>query len=469
MVPQRLKLPTFALFTLLVVAFIGSTLYKVHDPDLLQLSLGGQWTNEINDGLSLPPPWENEESIYNDQSAQESTGDLNSNDEVLVEDAEPDEAEYHEDTTAYREIFSIDTWDRKFVPIFYKGANVINPNIIPHPTASHLWIIVAQHEQGNENVSTEEELICSAVFHQGTLLCISPSATLPVPPSLHGNCDGQSPELTSRSGPRNTRVFYGPDVPYVLYSSQSQQGCLGVWIQDARQLLDAFKFESFVEPRTFIEATEIHRPGPSKPIEMDFFLFWDSDGQVYVHYDLFPQRVFAKLGADGSVGDDLAPAVANVDQICYAKYMPEATLERESVQQATNSLSITLCKRTDPECIPGDSNTFIMLIFHTNSIHDGHTVFEPYVVLFERTAPFAIQGISERPLWIHGRKFLSSGDQPTGQTQRFYINSMNWKSHTARYHGYMDDVLFLGFGIDGSAPGAMDVVAGDLLQDLAFC
>jgi hypothetical protein len=33
----------------------------------------------------------------------------------------------------------------------------------------------------------------------------------------------------------------------------------------------------------------------------------------------------------------------------------------------------------------------------------------------------------------------------------------------------MDDMLFLGFGIEDSAPGALDVAAGDLLQDLAFC
>jgi hypothetical protein len=468
MVPQRLKLPTFALFTLLFITFIGSTLYKVRSPDLEQLPIGIQWNDESRDDESTLP-FENEGTVSDEQPAQASTGDLSFDDKVLDEHTKHDKDQYSEDVTEYREIFSIDTWDRKFVPIFYKGANVINPNIIPHPTASHLWIIVAQHEQGHENVSTEEDIICSAVFHQGTLLCITPPAALPVPPSLQGNCDGESPELISRSGPRNARVFYGPDVPYVMYSSQSQHGCLGVWIQDARQLLDVFSFQSFVEPQTFIGATEIRRPGPLRPVEMDFFLFWDSDGQAYTHYDLFPQRVFAKLEPDGGVGEDLSPVVAASDQICYAKYMPHLTFEQESIQQATNSLSITLCTRADPECIPGDSNTFIMHIFHTKSVHDGRAIFEPYVVLFERTAPFAVQSISQRPIWIHGRKVLGSTDRPNVRTQRFYVNSMNWKSHTQRYHGYTDDILFLGFGIEDSAPGALDVAAGDLLQDLAFC
>lgn len=51
----------------------------------------------------------------------------------------------------------------------------------------------------------------------------------------------------------------------------------------------------------------------------------------------------------------------------------------------------------------------------------------------------------------------------------WYPPSMSWNSPTQRYHGYMDDVLFLSFGIEDSRPGAIDFLADDLLQDLAFC
>lgn len=51
----------------------------------------------------------------------------------------------------------------------------------------------------------------------------------------------------------------------------------------------------------------------------------------------------------------------------------------------------------------------------------------------------------------------------------FYITSMSWKSHAQKYHGYIDDVIFVAFGVEDTMAGVIDVLAGDLLQDLAFC
>jgi hypothetical protein len=51
----------------------------------------------------------------------------------------------------------------------------------------------------------------------------------------------------------------------------------------------------------------------------------------------------------------------------------------------------------------------------------------------------------------------------------FYITSMSWKGHDQKYHGYIDDVLFLAFGIEDTRAAAIDVKAADLMQDLALC
>ena len=158
--------------------------------------------------------------------------------------------------------------------------------------------------------------------------------------------------------------------------------------------------------------------------------------------------------------------------------MPRPAPEEESLHQATNSLSLTLCRRADPGCMPTDDNTYIIQIFQHKLFHQLHSVYEPYVMLFQQSAPFAVHAISQKPIWIHGRGKLSQKsnsnkfagfDSLPDQTEMFYVTSMSWKTHGQRYHGYVDDVLFLGFGIEDSRTGAIDILASDLLQDLALC
>lgn len=378
----------------------------------------------------------------------------------------------------YREIFSLSTKNRKYFPLKFGDHIVYNPNILPHPTKHDTWIIAGQHEGSCENHVDMEEMVCDAIFWEDVLSCITPPLLLPVDPSIQGTCDGDLAVLNLQYGPRDARVFYGPSAPYILYGSQSIFTCISIWLQDVRMLLDDFRLEQLTLPKIFETTTEVERPTPYKEMEKNFFLFWDSQEQMYAHYDIYPNRVFAQLSANGSIGPDLATVAAFSDKMCMAKYLPPVGPDRESLHQATNSLSITLCKRADTSCVPNDSNTFIMTIFHKKVSKDYHPVYEPYVMLFQRDAPFAIHAISQRPLWISGRAPFTneSGsilwkDQqpPKGHTEMFYMTSMSWKSHVQKYHGHIDDDLFLAFGIEDSKAGAVDLKAGDLLQDLAYC
>jgi hypothetical protein len=381
----------------------------------------------------------------------------------------------------YRELFSLTTKDRKFFPIYFAGDEAYNPNIIPHPTKSDMWIVVAQHEQSREQIEVSGELVCVAGFLDDVLVCSEAPTILPIAPSIQGQCPGDLAYMNFRSGPRDARMGYGPDGPVLLYGSQSQYACLGIWIQDVRMLLDAFRLERFAVSKIFTSATEVQRPVPWKGIEKNFFIFWDLQGKAYVHHDLMPERVFAEIDFDGSVKENLAPKSAHEDRACMARYMPTVGPEQESIHQATNSLSITLCRRADPKCKPDETNTFVMHIFHWKSYYNFHGEYEPFVVLFQQTAPFAVHAISQRPLWIHGRNSLTKdtaslqyegrpeSDIPEGHTEMFYVTSMSWKAHDQKYHGYVDDVLFLAFGIEDTRAGAIDIKAGDLLQDLAHC
>ena len=390
----------------------------------------------------------------------------------------PEHSIYSNVGEVHREVFSVSTADKKYFLIEFGGQEAMNPNIIPHPTLNDTWIIVAQQQKSSVKTSVWfAELVCNAVFKNGRLGCVNPPMILPIAATSGDKCDGDLAYFTFNIGPHDARVFYGPRMPYTIYGSNSAYTCFGQWMLDFRMLVD-WGFETFVE-NEFREATELQRPAPYGHVEKNWFVFWDKHEEIYAHYDIAPKRVFAKLEYDGSVGQDLAPLAAASDEICMAKYMPEVALELESIHQATNSLSITLCKRSDSSCEPTDSNTFILTIFQHKSFYAFHSVYEPYAMVFQQTAPFEIYGISQKPIWIHGRGKPGEGKKPDfldvkeseswNQTEMFYITSLSWKTHGQKYHGYSDDVLFISFGIEDSKTAGIDVVAGDLLMDLGLC
>ena len=369
---------------------------------------------------------------------------------------------------SHHEVFSVSTANRKHFTIKFGEQKAINPNIIPHPTLPETWIIVAQkHKSTDKNSLWHVELVCNAVFDHDVLSCLETPTILPIAGTSSDKCEGEFEFFSMNIGPHDARVFYGPKSPYTIYGSQSAFTCFGQWIQDLRMLYD-WGFEMFKEEE-FRIGTELQRPQSYGAVEKNWFVFWDGNGQMFVHHDVAPKRVFAKLGYDGSVGPDLAPLAALNDDKCLERYMPTLPPELESIHQATNSLLISLCKRSDPSCEQNDSNTFIFHIFQHKKYYGFHSTYEPYAMLFKQTEPFEIYAISEKPIWIHGR----SGNPPNGPeanwTEMFYITSMSWKKQGQKYHGYLADVLFIAFGIEDRETGAIDVLVEDVLKNLGLC
>lgn len=382
--------------------------------------------------------------------------------------------------TSHTLVHSVSTWDGKFFRIDMGGELAMNPNIIPHPILDDAWILVAQLRQETQYFA---ELVCTANFHQDVLKCIDDPSKLPIAPTFGDKCTGDLAYIALNQGPHDARVFYGPRKPYTIYGSNSIHTCFGQWAHDFRSLVQ-WGFESDESPDDFASATELQRPPPWSAIEKNWFLFWDLDGQMYVHYDLVPNRVFASVHNSGAVGPNLGSFARNDDEECMAKFMPNVGPEHESIHQATNSLSITVCTRDDESCTPDISNTFIFTIYQHKAYYNFHAVYEPYILLFEQVPPFKIHAISTKPFWIHGRNVRASqaplADQPedtdpflTNVThtveQMLYVTSMSWKNKGQRYHGYIDDVLFIAFGVEDEETAAIDVVVGDLMQNLGFC
>lgn len=392
----------------------------------------------------------------------------------------------------HTEVFSVSTRDRKFFRIKFKSQDAIHPNVIPHPRADNLWLIVAQR-RGDENAGLQEpsvELICDAMFIDDALTCIGEDGRgfgepthLPVAPTMGdtSKCTGDRAFFNSNIGPRNAKAFYGPSNPYILYGSNSKATCFGQWIQDLRGLVVGWgkaagsQSSSFLssalattiskEPFTSKDGTELQKPPPYGEVEMNWFLFWDISEQPYIHYSLTPERSFAQLHEDGSVGESLASKVAKQDQQCLKQYLPALlNPQMETLFQATNSLAITLCRRSDTSCTPDEDNTFLFAIFQHKTSFNTHTTYHPYAVVFKQRAPFELWGVGSRPIWISGRRTF-----PNGDTEGLSPTSISWKGKDQRYRGYVDDILFLTFSIDGLKSGGIDVLAGELLANLGLC
>ncbi|KAF4972310.1 hypothetical protein FSARC_1089 [Fusarium sarcochroum] len=372
-----------------------------------------------------------------------------------------------EDVSAtHHEVFSVSTKNKQFFEVDFGDYAALNPNFIPHPTLDNTWVVVAQWLQDGGNHLWFAELVCDATFQDDVLKCLHSPTTLPVTATIGGDkCEGDMSYFEWNMGPHDARVFYGPEKPYTTYGSNSIHTCFGQFVQDLRTLT-SWKGD-MGNLSEFRIGTELQRPLslPWNAVEKNWFLFWDINDNMYTHYDITPNRKFAQINPDGSAGDDLAPFSAVNDEQCLAKYLPKLATNLESIHQATNSLKITMCRRDEPSCVPDESNTFIMVIFQHKSYFNYHSVYEPYVMMFKQQAPFEIHAISRKPIWIHGRKQYP--DKST--SDMFYVTSMSWKSQERKYHGFIDDELFLGFGIEDERTAGINILAADLLKDMGLC
>lgn len=382
----------------------------------------------------------------------------------------------------HHELFSASTASREYFELRFGDQKTMNPNIIPHPTRADTWIMVAQkYKTADEKPQWWfSELVCAAAFSASddggvALACREPPTTLPVAATGAGRCSGALDFFSLNVGPHDARVFYGPEAPYALYGSNSAHTCFGQWLQDFRAL---FPWDREVPPPAapFRVAAELHRPPPwAHPVEKNWFLFWDAAGRAYVHHDLAPRRVFAAVRADGTVGPDLAsstdsPAAAR-DAACLARRLPALAPADESLHQATNSLAVTLCRRADAGCARRPGNTVLLSLFHHKSFHRMQGQYEPYAVVFDDAAPFALRGFSAKPLWLAGRRRRGDDDDPEQRppTDMLFVTSIAWRDPAQTYHGFLDDVLFVAFGVDDERSAAIDVRAEDLLRGIALC
>ncbi|KAM0543460.1 hypothetical protein ACHAPJ_012324 [Fusarium lateritium] len=138
----------------------------------------------------------------------------------------------------------------------------------------------------------------------------------------------------------------------------------------------------------------------------------------------------------------------------------DVMLTDRRVHQSTPMLSLTLCKRG--ECEPAPNNTVIMgmVQMRYDPPQYTNTWYDHRIVVYSPIAPFNMMSVSKK-LTYHGEtnskyiwtgSMVYHGDQPK-----------------QRSHGFLDDEIWLSFGIGDSSPGWLDIKAEELVLDHYFC
>lgn len=251
------------------------------------------------------------------------------------------------------------------------------------------------------------------------------------------------------------------------------------------------------------------------PMEKNWLLFFPASGESYLHYDLSDPhggprgRTFAKLVGNGLTTTNLTdPQEVSCLQALNTNSSDSAT-QGVTWHQATNSLRLILCNRSDWSCTPGRHNTVFFAVVHRKFPNFLRLPlrYERHFIVWAATPPFAMLGISKHPIllanetasgwpesenWADdpvnaekvaqtkaGMRGNATATEPMGGKGLWayftYTVSISYAwgrrddEPETKNVGYLDDEVVLGIGIDDAGQGFARVKAGDLLHCLRAC
>jgi hypothetical protein len=226
---------------------------------------------------------------------------------------------------------------------------------------------------------------------------------------------------------------------------------------------------------------------------MFFFPSSGSNSDAYLHYEISPHsgRSFAKVLGGGLTTENLTDPLEKPCLQDVSADETDLTKQQGSWHQATNSLRLILCNRTDPTCKSTTQNTVFFAIIHRKHPNALKLPlrYERYFIVWSATPPFSMLGISQHPI-------LMANETPSGWTAAEIWDDVPgavaeqrglWAYFTytvsiayawgraerdapeTKNEGYLDDEVLLGIGIDDAGQGYAKVPARELLGCLRAC
>lgn len=142
--------------------------------------------------------------------------------------------------------------------------------------------------------------------------------------------------------------------------------------------------------------------------------------------------------------------------------MHDVMLSDNNVHQSSPMLSLTLCNRG--ECEPDEQNTVMlgMVQRRRDSREAGYLWYDRRIAAYSAAPPYNMVSVS-RKLSYHGEmdgRYIWTGSM---------VYFANKTGEFPRNHGFLDDEIWLSFGIKDSAAGWIDIKARDLITDHYLC
>ncbi|KAM0214239.1 hypothetical protein ACHAQI_003863 [Fusarium lateritium] len=299
----------------------------------------------------------------------------------------------------------------------------------------------------------------------------------------------RQPDMDKYIGPEDMKLFWRKNgTPMLIFTHQvnDENLCEGMYIVDARAAVPELvkqmgKHAKELPPIEFNEPILLRRNPPEgeeedaryqreknwAPVYSPFSA--DDDEMMFM---VEPSQLYRFNSTEEPVMDMEAEHESAVDEPFppdnEAKTwhsgektcMNDVMLTDKRVHQSTPMLSLTLCNRG--ACEPMENNTIIMgmVQMRYDPPQYTNTWYDHRIVVYSPVAPFHMMSISKK-LTYHGEtnskyiwtgSMVYHGDQPK-----------------QRSHGFLDDEIWLSFGIGDSSPGWLDIKAEELVLDHYFC
>lgn len=209
-------------------------------------------------------------------------------------------------------------------------------------------------------------------------------------------------------------------------TSRSRYACFGLWIIDLRSIYPPLAHLLSSSPRilslgpltSYPHLTELTRNPPStrSPIEKNWFLFHPRAGSSFIHYDISTPirgRTFAKLLGGGLTTPNLTDPFEDPCLPPSSSHLNRPSRDDPNLtsslhggpgkwHQATPSLRLILCSRSDPSCTPLDDNTVFFALVHRK--HENYLKlplrYERNFIVWAATPPFEMLGVSRHPVLL---------------------------------------------------------------------
>lgn len=381
------------------------------------------------------------------------------------------------------------------------GVDILNPTLIELPVGSkHDFMVVARmfHVDANINGVDYRQARQVAMFANLTDDSGRPELETGewhklliedfLGPEHH--CKAQ-PKMDKYIGPEDMKVFWSRTrAPLIVFTHQTpdENLCEGMFIIDARaavpELDDIVGRSDFNMPPIYFEKpTPLYRKPPlghEEDVQYQREKNWalvqsplSKDNQELLVM-AEPSRLF-KFQAPGEPVEQVetteisaveAPFPYNVTDTWHSTAgtcIHDVMKSDSHVHQSTQMLSLTLCNRD--ACTPSEDNT--VLIGMVQRRYDPpvrkHTLYERRIVAYSSAPPYQMRSVSKRLMYPgeDDDKYIWTGGMA------LFANSANVP--TDRSHAFLDDEVWLSFGIADKAPGWLDVRAADLIAGHYMC